>query len=302
MLSALEGYAAATLTSLTAAQLGTVSDGLTSLEQTVLANAQLRGVLTDTSLTGVARGAVVREILTGKSDPAVVKMVAYAATHAPAQDVPHAIAELSYMALSYRENAVMQHEPKSLLEARRRVAGFADAILEATATDQFGQIEDDLFRWARIVESTTELRRLLLDRDAPLAARLGATDQLIEGKVSPLSLTLARFAIVGGRPRDLVGTLDYLVDYVARARNWRVARVRAAQALDEASRRQLAESLTTLTGHQVELQVVQDTELLGGVLVEVGDLRLDATTRGRLAALRDSVVTGRAADILHSID
>jgi len=48
-------------------------------------------------------------------------------------------------------------------------------------------------------------------------------------------------------------------------------------------------SLTTLTGKNVELQIADSPELLGGVLVEIGDLRLDATTRARLLALRDAV-------------
>jgi len=47
-----------------------------------------------------------------------------------------------------------------------------------------------------------------------------------------------------------------------------------------------------LTGKNVELQVAEDPSLLGGVLVEIGDLRLDATTRGRLGALRDAVASG----------
>jgi F0F1-type ATP synthase delta subunit len=42
----------------------------------------------------------------------------------------------------------------------------------------------------------------------------------------------------------------------------------------------------------VELQIAEDPSLLGGVLVEIGDLRLDASTRGRLGALHDAVANG----------
>jgi F-type H+-transporting ATPase subunit delta len=71
-----------------------------------------------------------------------------------------------------------------------------------------------------------------------------------------------------------------------------VARVYTARALDGQSRSELVSSLTTLTGQDVELQVAVEPDLLGGVLVEVGDLRLDATTRGRLGALHDAVASG----------
>jgi F0F1-type ATP synthase delta subunit len=55
----------------------------------------------------------------------------------------------------------------------------------------------------------------------------------------------------------------------------------------------LVGSLNTLTGKNVELQIAEEPSLLGGVLVEVGDLRLDATTRGRLGVLHDAVSSGR---------
>jgi len=106
-------------------------------------------------------------------------------------------------------------------------------------------------------------------------------------------LRLCCYVIEGGRPRDVVGTLDFLVDYVAKARDWRVARVHTARPLDEASQAQLVGSLNTLTGKNVELQIAEEPSLLGGVLVEVGDLRLDATTRGRLGVLHDAVSSGR---------
>ena len=61
-------------------------------------------------------------------------------------------------------------------------------------------------------------------------------DQLLDGKVRPATLALVRYAIVGGRARDIVGTLDFLVEQTARARGWRVARVRAGQPVDDAER------------------------------------------------------------------
>ena len=100
------------------------------------------------------------------------------------------------------------------------------------------------------------------------------------------------FVIEGGRSRDVVGTLDYLVDYVAKARDWRVARVHTARPLDDQNRADLVASLSALTGKNVELQIADSPELLGGILVEIGDLRLDATTRARLGALRDAVSPG----------
>jgi F-type H+-transporting ATPase subunit delta len=295
MLPALEGFAVATLESLDRNGVTTVARDLASLEQTVLANADLRGVLSDTSITGPVRAAIVRDLLAGKLSAPSARLASYAAAHCAAQAVTSAIGELAHACDEYVETGTFPLGPLSLLEARRRVFGYADAHTESLESSQFSAIEDELFRWARTVEANQVLRRALLDRDAPLASRLGLTDQLLSGKVNPATLSLARFVVIGGRPRDVVGTLDALVDYVARSRDWRVARVHSARALDDASQRELVASLSSLTGKSVELQVAQDDSLLGGILVEVGDLRLDASTKGRLGALRDAVAATRLA-------
>jgi F-type H+-transporting ATPase subunit delta len=273
--------------------LATVASDLTSLEQTILSRSDLRAVLSDTSIAGVARGQILRDLLNGKISDTTLRLSVYAATAAPAQEVDHSIAELAVVAQVLHSTGEFAQSSLGLLAARRRVGGFADALLDDIDTSNFAEIESELFRWARTVESNQELRRLLLDRDAPLASRVGTVQQLLEGKVNPITLRLARYVIEGGRPRDVVGTLDFLVDYVAKARNWRVARVHTARPLDEASQAQLVGSLASLTGKSVELQIAEDPALLGGVLVEVGDLRLDATTRGRLGALHDAVASGR---------
>ena len=117
--------------------------------------------------------------------------------------------------------------------------------------------------------------------------RSSVVRDLLSGRTSELTSRLAAYAVVGGRARDLVGTLDWLVDRVAEERGWRVARVRTALAIDPATAERLATSLRTLVGRPVELEVDTQPELLGGVLVEVGDLRVDATARGRLQAMRE---------------
>src|SRR6202453_225196 len=293
MLPKLEGFATAVLGRLDATSLARVSADLEAFDVTIQSRADLSAVLTDTSITHVARGQVVNDLLENKVSPEALRISVYAATAVPAQEVPHAMDDLVYAARTLKDTGEFPHPSLGLLDARRRVAGFADALLDEIDTENFSNVEDDLFRWARTVEGNADLRHLLLDRDSPLEARLGLTNQLLEGKVNPVSLALAQFTIVGGRPRDVVGTLDYLVDYVARSRDWRVARVHAARALDDESQQDLVRSLHALTGRGVELHIAEEPDLLGGILVEIGDLRLDATMKGRLGVLHAVVASKR---------
>lgn len=294
MFPQLEGYATALLGPLDDAVLATVARDLASIEQTLVSRSDLRAVVTDTAISGPSRAGVLSDLLAGKVSDIARRVVVFAGGVVPAQDVPHAIAELASFARALEHGGAVVPGNLGLMAARRRVGGFTDALLGEVEVEGFAQIEEELFRWARTVEANAPLRRLLLDRDAELESRLGTTEQLLAGRVHRVTLRLARYVIEGGRPRDVVGTLDFIVDYVARARDWRVARVHTARPLDAENQVRLVNSLATLTGKSVELQIVEDPSLLGGVLVEVGDLRLDATTRGRLGVLHDVVASGHA--------
>jgi F-type H+-transporting ATPase subunit delta len=90
--------------------------------------------------------------------------------------------------------------------------------------------------------------------------------------------------------RDLVASLYWLVEQAARARGWRVARVRTARAIDAEEQRSLAGALERLADQPVELQITEDPDLLGGAVVQIGDLLVDATARHRLEQLQEHLL------------
>ena len=114
------------------------------------------------------------------------------------------------------------------------MAGYAAAVFESVAVSDLEEIEDQLFRFARTVEASRALRGALGDRELPVALRQGVVGDLLGDQVLPATLRLAYYVIRGGRARDVVGTLDALVVEAARARGWRVARVNAADGVDDA--------------------------------------------------------------------
>ncbi|HEY5096680.1 MAG TPA: ATP synthase F1 subunit delta, partial [Acidimicrobiales bacterium] len=181
------------------------------------------------------------------------------------------------------------------LGSRNRVSGYAAAVFETVTVAEIEEIEDQLFRFARTVESNRRLRGALGDRDLPVAVRQQVIAQLLGTQVLPATLRLAAYAVRGGRARDIVATLDALVDDAARARGWRVARIHAATEVGETQQRALSEALGVLAGNPVDLQMSIDPELLGGVVVEVGDLLVDSSTRHRLDELKEHLVESEAA-------
>jgi F-type H+-transporting ATPase subunit delta len=283
---ALQGYTAAVAEAAGPAALGGLAADLEAIEQLVLANGQLRAALSDTAVPGPARRAVVLDLLDGKVSPPARRLAAFASMAVPAPEVTTALGWVSTRVRHLDEG--QDDEPGlSLLQSRQRVGGYATAVYEDMTTTELESLEDDLFRFARIVAATPALRSALSDRELDVAARQGLVTQLLEGKVPPASLALARFAVTGGRARDIVGTLDFLVEQTAQARGWRIALVRAAAPIEDAQRTELADSLGALAGGPVELQVQVDESLLSGALIRIGDLQVDATARGRIDALRE---------------
>lgn len=291
----LMGYEAAVLGGLDVAARRQVADELAALEVAVSSDPALRAALTDTSIAPGPRRAVVADLLEGKLTPLSARIAAYAAFSSPAQDVPASITEAALRARAVAEDADLDEPALSVLASRRRVGGYAAAVFEDERVETLDGVEDDLFHWARAIAASAPLRQALTNRDLPAHERTRLVNDLLAGRASPVTVRLATYAVEGGRPRDLLGTLDWLVDAVAEERGWRVARVRSAFEIDAATRERLADTLRTLVGRPVELEVDLQADLLGGVLVEVGDLRVDATARGRLEAFREHLTSEAGA-------
>lgn len=289
----LQGYAAAVLESVDAGQQATVASELNQIEQLVLSTPALRAALTDTAVHGPARRAVLRDLLEGKVSEPARRLASFAASAVSAPDVLSALNWVCHRSQRLVDGVREPEPPLSLGQARRRVGGFAEALFESMSNADLEEMEDSLFRFARIVQSAPPLRTALTDRDQPVASRQGLVSQLLDGKVTEPTESLVRYAVAGGRARDFVGTLDWLVEQTARARGWRIARVRAAAEIDDAQRASLSETLSSMVGGApVELQVVLDPTLLSGAVIEIGDVRVDASARGRIDALREHLAPG----------
>jgi F-type H+-transporting ATPase subunit delta len=244
---------------------------------------------------------VLDRLLEGKVRPEVARLVHQAVSVVPAGEVVTTFrwigSHLERLATRAAATAVEPFDEEVLgrLGSRNRVSGYAAAVFEGCTVADLEEIEDQLFRFARTVEADRRLRGALGDRDLPVAVRQEVIAKLLDGKVLPATVRLASYAARGGRARDIVSTLDALVEDAARARGWRVARVSAADAVDDGQQRDLSDALALLTGNPVDLQVTVDPDLLGGVVVQVGDLLVDSSTRHRLDELKEHVLASEEA-------
>jgi F-type H+-transporting ATPase subunit delta len=168
-----------------------------------------------------------------------------------------------------------------------RIEGYARGLFEiARAEGTIDEVEDELFRFARSYESSEELRNALSDEQIPASRRQAIVEDLLGGKVTPTTTQLISMVVGSGRARDLPAIVDKLVARASTAKNLEVAEVRTAVSLTPDQETRLAAALANATGKQVNLKVVVDPSVLGGLVATVGDTVIDGTVRTRIEQLK----------------
>ncbi len=171
-----------------------------------------------------------------------------------------------------------------------RVDAYAEAILGiARAEGHVEEIEDELFRFARAVEGNDALRAALIDRSLPAERRFAVVSELMGAKALETSTALAAAIVAAGRASDLSAIVDRFVELAAAGREREVAEVRTAIELDAGEQARLAEAIGRAVGKNVELKVIIDPKVLGGIVARVGDTVIDGTVRHRLEQLKEQI-------------
>ncbi len=171
-----------------------------------------------------------------------------------------------------------------------RVEAYAQAFFGvARAEQKGGAIEDDLFRFARALDANDDLRATLGDRAIPAERRVAIVEELMGGVAMPASVGLVSMVVGADRAAELPGIVDRFLELSAEERQHEVAEVRAAVPLDGKLRERLAKALSDATGKHVEVKVVVDPDVLGGIVARIGDTVIDGTVRRRLDQLKERV-------------
>jgi F-type H+-transporting ATPase subunit delta len=190
---------------------------------------------------------------------------------------------LSPAALELVETVARQRwsRPPDLVEAFMALA--TEASLDAAEVrGELDDVEDELFRFGRIVSSDRELGRILSDRKAPAGGKSALLDRLLSRKVSPVTEQLLRNVLTGPHVGHAENAIERLSEVASRRRGQSVARVTTAVALTQEQEQRLTETLARIYGRTVGLQVTVDPSVLGGLIVQVGDEVIDGSIAHRL--------------------
>ncbi|MEO7556062.1 MAG: ATP synthase F1 subunit delta [Acidimicrobiales bacterium] len=171
-----------------------------------------------------------------------------------------------------------------------RISSYADALFAvAQAEGTLDEVSDELFRFARALDSSDELRGALTDPHLPASRRQQIVEDLLGGQANGTTVSLISMVIGAGRSHDLAAIIESLVAKAAASENKAVAEVRSTIELTDDQRDRLAGAIQHATGKSVEVKVVIDPSILGGLVTTVGDTVIDGSVKTRLDLLKNTL-------------
>ncbi|MFE2072783.1 F0F1 ATP synthase subunit delta [Streptomyces misionensis] len=245
-----------TLTDSTSVDAVTLADELAAVTALLDREAGLRRVVTDPAQSGEAKAELVQRLLGAQVSGTAADLVAGMAR-------------------------ARWSQPRDLVDALEELADIADL----TAVEKRGnldEVEDELFRFGRIVSSSTELRAALTDRSADGRAKTELLHRLLGGRARPATERLVVRLVTAPRGRSLEAGLESLSKLAAERRDRMVAVVTSAVPLSDTQKQRLGAALGKLYGRRMHLNLDVDPDVVGGMRVQVGDEVINGSLADRL--------------------
>jgi F-type H+-transporting ATPase subunit delta len=164
------------------------------------------------------------------------------------------------------------------------------ALLSAAESDSgagdLDDIEDELFRFGRLIEREPRLALALSDPTLPADRKASVLERLLADRSSSITLQLVQRVVAHPRGASVSRALERLAELASERRSRYIAVVTSAVPLNEDQSERLRSALSTAFGRDMDLQVDVDPALLGGLVVRVGDELVDGSVVRRLSDLR----------------
>ncbi|MEV1078701.1 F0F1 ATP synthase subunit delta [Streptomyces sp. NPDC050211] len=244
------------LTDNTSVNAGSLADELASLTALLHREVSLRRVLTDPAQSGEAKADLAQRLIGGQVSGEVADL-------------------LSGMVRS------RWSQSRDLVDALEELANVAD-FTAAQKAGTLDDVEDELFRFGRIISSNTELRAALTNRSATTSAKSELLRSLLGGRSAATTERLVTRLVTVPRGRSLEAGLESLSKLAAERRDRMVAVVTSAVPLSDGQKRRLGDALAKLYGRPMHLNLDVDPEVLGGIRVQVGDEVINGSIADRI--------------------
>jgi F-type H+-transporting ATPase subunit delta len=170
---------------------------------------------------------------------------------------------------------------------------YAQAIFDlGVETSSLPALTEDIRKLAETYEESAELQKLMGNPLIPVEALVATVREIGERLgISPMAHNAAGLLARRKRMFALPAIATELVRLADEKAGVVRATVTSAEPLSDAYVERLTQELGTMTGKKVALTRKQDPELMGGVIVRIGDRVLDGSVRARLQQLKSQLLS-----------
>jgi F-type H+-transporting ATPase subunit delta len=237
-----------------------LADDLFGIGSVLVGQPQLRRTLGDPATDPDGRAGLVARLLDGKVSALAI--------------------ELTQAAVRLRWSS-----PWDLADSLELMAN--DSLFAAAESqNSLDEVEDQLFRFERILDAESSLTTLLDEQVVPASRRVALLEQVLGQKVGPITLSLLSHAVSSERTHGVTNAVHDLLDEASARRERSVARVLSAVELSASQETRLAAALTELYGRVISVRTAVDPSLRGGLVIQVGDEVIDGSVASRLANVK----------------
>ena len=168
---------------------------------------------------------------------------------------------------------------------------YARSLFEAAKEDaKLREVREQLGDFVEMQRQVPELAEILRNPQLDKRAKLAAVDA-VAGDADPLFRNLMRLLIEKGRGGEVEAVGEEFERLAAREEGQLSVELTTAFELSEDEARAIVEQIQKASGRTVEATRSVDPDLIGGIVLQAGSLRVDASVRSRLERLQRELVT-----------
>jgi F-type H+-transporting ATPase subunit delta len=168
---------------------------------------------------------------------------------------------------------------------------YAQALHEAAkAAGRVGEVREQVGAFAAAVGELEELRSLLRNPQLDPRVKAQALEEILGGADETLR-NFVRLLVEKGRIGEIEEIQREFERLVAREQGQLEVELTTAHELSDEEARAIVRQIEQASGRRVEATRKVDSSLIGGIVLQAGSLRLDASVRGRLERLRRELAT-----------
>jgi F-type H+-transporting ATPase subunit delta len=167
---------------------------------------------------------------------------------------------------------------------------YAEALLEAAKEkDGLPRVREEFDAFAAALAESDELRGFLRNPQVETETKVAALDELLAG-ASDLFTNIIHLLAEKGRIAEAEDVHEELGRLIAREERVLELELTTAVELSDDEAARVVKQIEEASGRRVVATRIVDPGIIGGIVVQAGSVRADASVRGRLGQLREELI------------